>query len=66
MQYIKLMKNKLLSLSNNLRFVFQLTYQVDKKLFILNIIFFILLAVLPVISLWMLKLLVDSIIETKN
>lgn len=60
------MKNKILSFSNNLRFVFQLTYKIDPKLFILNIFFFILLAILPILSLWMLKLLVDSIIETKN
>lgn len=60
------MKNKILSLSNNLRFVFQLTYKIDRKLFILNIFLFFLLATLPILSLWMLKLLVDSIIETKN
>lgn len=60
------MKNKILSLVNNLRFVFQLTYAIERKLFILNFLFFILLAVLPIASLWMLKLLVDRIIETKS
>ncbi len=60
------MKNKILSLSNNLRFVFQITYSIDRKLFFLNIIFFILLAILPIVSLWMLKLLVDNIIKSGN
>jgi ATP-binding cassette, subfamily B, bacterial len=60
------MKNKLLSFSKSIRFVFQLTFSVDKKLFFLNFFFFILMAVLPLASFWVLKILVDKIVELKS
>lgn len=60
------MKSKLKSLVNNFKFIFHLTYAVERKLFILNFLFFILLAILPVASLLILKKLVDSIIESRS
>jgi ABC-type multidrug transport system fused ATPase/permease subunit len=46
--------------------MFRLTYAVEKKLFFLNFLFFILTAVFPVASLWVLKILVDRIVEVKD
>jgi ATP-binding cassette, subfamily B, bacterial len=60
------MKNKLLSFTKSFRFIVRLTFQVDKRLFLLNTFIYLLLAVLPLFSLWILKLLVDRIIETKE
>ena len=60
------MKKKIVSLSKSLRFVFELTYKIDKKLFFLNLLFIILLSVLPLASLWALKLMVDKFIVEKE
>jgi ATP-binding cassette subfamily B protein len=60
------MKNKVLSFAKSFRFIVKLTYDVDKKIFFLNTLFFILSAVVPLFSLWVLKLLVDRIVVLKN
>jgi len=60
------MKNKIVSFSKSLRFVFELTFKIDKKLFLLNLFFYVLLAVLPLSSLWMLKLMVDKVIAERE
>jgi ATP-binding cassette, subfamily B, bacterial len=60
------MKRKLLSFSKSFQFIVRLTYQVNKRLFLLNTFFYLLLAVLPLVSLWVLKLLVDRIIEIRQ
>ncbi len=60
------MKNKVLSFVKSFRFIIKLTYEVDKKIFFLNTIFFILTAILPLLSLWVLKLMVDKIVVLKN
>lgn len=60
------MKNKIVSFSKSLRFVFELTFKIDKRLFLLNLFFYILLAVLPLTSLWMLKLMVDKVIAERE
>jgi ATP-binding cassette subfamily B protein len=61
-----LMKRKVLSFSKNFLFIVRLTYQVNKKLFLLNTFFYLLMAVLPLVSLWVLKILVDRIIEIRQ
>lgn len=58
------MRNKILSLTKNFQFIIRLTFQVDKKLFILNSLFYLLMAILPLASLWVLKMLIDSVIDT--
>jgi len=60
------MKNKVLSFLKSFRFIIQLTYEVDKKIFLLNTLFFILTAIVPLLSLWVLKLMIDKIILLKN
>jgi ATP-binding cassette, subfamily B, bacterial len=60
------MKNKVLSFTKSFRFIINLTYEVDKKIFFLNSLFFILTAFLPLLSLWMLKQLVDKIVLLKS
>ena len=60
------MKNKLLSFTKSFQFILRLTFQVDKRLFLLNTLIYLLLAILPLFSLWILKLLVDRIIEKKE
>ena len=60
------MKKKILSFFKSFQFIIRLTYQVDKKLFIFNTALFLLMAILPLGSLWVLKLLLDRIIEIKN
>jgi len=60
------MKNKVLSFVKSFRFIIQLTYEVDKKIFLLNTLFFILTAIVPLLSLWVLKLMIDKIILLKN
>lgn len=60
------MKNKVLSFAKSFRFIIKLTYEVDKKIFFVNSLFFVLLATLPLLSLWILKLVIDKIVVLKS
>lgn len=60
------MKKRLVHFLQNLRFLFSLTYRVDKRLFLLNLFFFVLLAILPLLSFRMLQAMVDAVMDTRS
>lgn len=60
------MKTRLQSFIQNLRFLLSLTFRVDRRLFLINLFLFLALAVLPLASLWLLKVMVDRVLETRS
>ena len=60
------MKRRIRSLFFSLWYMFRLTYATEKKLFLFNLLFIVLAAIFPVLSLWTLRLLVDEIVATKT